>query len=112
VERIAHYAVIELAVGPAGQVSQNDADFFFGLTLPGVLFLFGVLVSVHTSDVWDFRFGGSCHTWGMCVYHVSWFACFYRQFCVRVKLIIPPWPMFNQHPVTWLPPKEKKEKKQ
>ena len=29
VERIAHYAVIELAVRPAGHVSQNDADFFF-----------------------------------------------------------------------------------
>lgn len=34
VERIAHYAVIELAVSPAGHVSQNDADFFVCLTSP------------------------------------------------------------------------------
>jgi ABC-type molybdate transport system ATPase subunit len=31
VERIAHYAVIELAVRPVGHVSQNDADSFFFL---------------------------------------------------------------------------------
>ncbi len=27
-----------------------------------------------------------------------------------LKAIIPPWPTFNQHPVTWLPSKETKEK--
>jgi hypothetical protein len=28
------------------------------------------------------------------------------------KLVIPPWSMYNKHPVTWLSPKETKEKKQ
>jgi hypothetical protein len=23
------------------------------------------------------------------------------------KVVIPPWPMYNRHPVKWLPPKEK-----
>jgi hypothetical protein len=31
---------------------------------------------------------------------------------VHVKLVIPPWSMYNKHPVTWLPAKEKKEKLQ
>ena len=28
------------------------------------------------------------------------------------KLVIPPWSMYNKHPVTWLSPKETKEKQQ
>lgn len=28
------------------------------------------------------------------------------------KLVIPPWSMYNKHPVTWLPSKETKEKQQ
>jgi len=27
-------------------------------------------------------------------------------------MVVPPWPMFNQNPVTWLPSKETKEKQQ
>jgi hypothetical protein len=28
------------------------------------------------------------------------------------KLVVPPWSMYNKHPVTWLSPKETKEKQQ
>ncbi|ESK83956.1 microsomal signal peptidase 12kda subunit [Moniliophthora roreri MCA 2997] len=28
-----------------------------------------------------------------------------------LAIVIPPWPMFNQHPVTWLPVIEEKKKK-
>jgi xanthine/uracil/vitamin C permease (AzgA family) len=31
---------------------------------------------------------------------------------VHVKLVIPPWSIYNKHPVTWLPAKERKEKQQ
>ncbi|KAH9975139.1 microsomal signal peptidase subunit [Lactifluus volemus] len=27
-------------------------------------------------------------------------------------VVVPPWPMFNQHPITWLPSKETKEKRE
>jgi hypothetical protein len=30
----------------------------------------------------------------------------------KKKLVIPPWSMYNKHPVTWLSPKETKEKQQ
>ncbi|KAI0263594.1 microsomal signal peptidase subunit [Gloeopeniophorella convolvens] len=30
---------------------------------------------------------------------------------VLLVAVVPPWPMFNRHPVKWLPAKETKEKK-
>jgi hypothetical protein len=36
-----------------------------------------------------------------------------RSLLVHVKkFVIPPWSMYNKHPVTWLSPKETKEKQQ
>ncbi|KAI9507060.1 microsomal signal peptidase, partial [Russula earlei] len=69
VERIIHYALIELAV----------FSFFVGFLFQSIkvtLVVFGLGASA------------------------------------VLGLIIPPWPVFNQHPVTWLPRKETKEKQQ
>jgi len=69
VERIAHYALIELAI----------FAFFIGFLIQSIQLTFVV-----------FGFGG----------------------VAVLMLIIPPWPVFNQNPVTWLPRKEEKEKQQ
>ncbi|KAI9448745.1 microsomal signal peptidase [Lactarius psammicola] len=69
VERIAHYAVVELAI----------FAFFLGFLFQSIQMTFMV-----------FGLGVS----------------------VVLAVVVPPWPMFNKHPVTWLPPKETKEKQQ
>ncbi|KAI0274167.1 microsomal signal peptidase subunit, partial [Russula aff. rugulosa BPL654] len=69
VERIAHYATIELAV----------FAFFIG-------FLFQ---SIQVTFI----------TFGLGVTAI-----------LRYVIIIPPWSMYNKHPVTWLSPKETKKK--
>ncbi|KAI0251681.1 microsomal signal peptidase [Lactifluus subvellereus] len=69
VERITHYAVIELAI----------FCFFIGFLFQSIKVTFGILSLGIT---------------------------------VILVVVIPPWPMFNQHPVTWLPQKETKEKQQ
>ncbi|KAH9966994.1 microsomal signal peptidase [Russula compacta] len=69
VERIAHYAVIELAV----------FSFFIGFLFQSIQVTFVVF--------------------GLGVAAI-------------LALIIPPWPMYNQNPVAWLPRKETKEKQQ
>ncbi|KAF8264524.1 microsomal signal peptidase, partial [Lactarius quietus] len=69
VERIAHYAMMELAI----------FAFFFGFMFQSInvtFMVFGVGVSI--------IFAG----------------------------VVPPWPMFNQHPVRWLPSTKTKEKEQ
>ncbi|KAH9173165.1 microsomal signal peptidase subunit [Lactarius sanguifluus] len=69
VERISHYAVMELAI----------FAFFLGFLFQSIqmtFMVFGVGVGV------------------------------------VLAIIIPPWPMFNQHPVTWLPSKGTREKQQ
>ncbi|KAI0300010.1 microsomal signal peptidase subunit [Multifurca ochricompacta] len=70
VERIAHYAVIELAV---------HILFLYGFLFQSIQVTFGVF--------------------GLGVAAI-------------LVIIIPPWSMFNHNPVTWLPPKETKEKQQ
>ncbi|KAH9995285.1 microsomal signal peptidase [Russula vinacea] len=69
VERIAHYASMELAV----------FSFFLG-------FLFQ---SIQVT-----------------------FASFGLGVAAILVLVIPPWSIYNKHPVTWLPAKERKEKQQ
>ncbi|KAH9953035.1 microsomal signal peptidase 12 kDa subunit-domain-containing protein [Russula dissimulans] len=71
VERIAHYALIELAV--------RIFAFFVGFLFQSIQVTFVL-----------FGFGG----------------------VAVLALIIPPWPVFNQNPVVWLPRKETKEKQQ
>jgi len=65
VERISYYAVIELAVRLLACVSKpcSTLNYFCFHTL-GILVLFGILVSVYTSDLWGIRFGDYCHTRG------------------------------------------------
>ncbi|KAF8497894.1 microsomal signal peptidase [Russula emetica] len=69
VERIAHYATIELAV----------FSFFIGFLFQSIQVTFA--------------------TFGLGVAAI-------------LVLVIPPWSMYNKHPVTWLSPKETKEKEQ
>jgi hypothetical protein len=70
VERITFYAVIELAVRLLAMCFRSlfhvDLFFFFPrLSVPGVLFLFRILVSEYTSDVCGIWFGDCGHTSGM-----------------------------------------------
>ena len=114
-ERIAYYAVIELAVRLLAHVFQSlfDADpslfifisqifaFFLGFLFQSIRVTFGVfgLGLAAILVVREHIFPGT--------------ACFNDMFLrVHTKLVIPPWPMFNQHPVTWLKPKARKEKQQ
>ncbi|KAN0133577.1 microsomal signal peptidase 12 kDa subunit [Lactarius tabidus] len=69
VERISHYAVIELAI----------FAFFLGFMFQSIRVTFMVLGL------------------GVGVVFVS---------------VVPPWSIYNQHPISWLPSKERKEKQQ
>ena len=66
-ERIAYYAVIELAVRVLAMCFKTlfRADcLLFCFHIPDILVLFRILVSVYSSNIWDLRFRDCCHTRG------------------------------------------------
>jgi len=113
VERIAFYAVIELAVRLLAMCLGTLflADLVFSFVYLFQVFSFFVGFLFQNIQVTFVVFGlGVVAILVVCEFvspgRVS------NESCVDIKLVIPPWPMFNRHPVTWLPVKEKKEKQQ
>jgi signal peptidase complex subunit 1 len=46
------------------------------------------------------------------VFVVSWLFSSLPLLTIIVQSVVPPWSVYNQHPISWLPSKERKEKQQ